>query len=119
MSAWKYTDASCSVASRVNIDGSVESVLVEHLPAGVSVEDPDPAPLPTVVTPWQIRKALNASGLRGLIEASVAGADQTTKDAWEYALEFRRDNPLITGLAVALGKTEAELDDLFALAASL
>jgi len=119
VSPWKYTDASRTVVARVKDDDSVESIIAEHLPAGVSVEDPDPAPLPTVVTPWQIRKALNASGLRSLIEASVAGADQTTKDAWEYALEFRRDNPLITGLAAALGKTEADVDDLFALAASL
>lgn len=79
---------------------------------------PPPAPVPTV-TPWQIRKALNAAGLRTAVEAAVAAADQTTKDAWEFAQEFRRDNPLIAAVAVTMGKTEQEIDDLFTLARSL
>lgn len=79
---------------------------------------PPPAPVPTV-TPWQIRKALNAAGLRTAVEAAVAAADQTTKDAWEFAQEFRRDNPLIAAVATTMGKTEQEIDDLFTLARSL
>lgn len=77
-----------------------------------------PAP-PISVTPWQIRKALNAVGLRASVEAAVAAADQTTQDAWQYATEFRRDNPLVNGVALALGKTEAELDAVFNLAVTL
>lgn len=71
------------------------------------------------VSPWQIRKALNATGLRALVETAVASADQTTQDAWEFAQEFRRDNPLIASVAAAIGKTDAEIDALFELAASL
>lgn len=74
---------------------------------------------PVVVTPWQIRKALNASGLRAAVEAAVAASDQQTKDAWEFAQEFRRDNPLIAAVAGAMGKTDGEIDALFALAVSL
>jgi hypothetical protein len=70
-------------------------------------------------SPWQIRKALNQTGLRNSIEAAVAAGDQTVKDAWQYATEFRRDNPLVSQMGAALGKTEADLDDLFALAKSL
>jgi len=119
MSTWKYVDGSRGVAMRVGPDGGLESALVDHLPSGTVVDEPDPDPLQTVVTPWQIRKALNASGLRATIEGAVAASSQEVKDAWEYALEFRRDNPLIEGLAVSLGKTSEELDDLFRLAASL
>ena len=68
---------------------------------------------------WQIRKALNATGLRAGVEAAVAAADQDTRDGWDFADEFRRDHPLIAGVALALGKTEAEIDALFALAVSM
>lgn len=84
----------------------------------IAARPPVPPPV-VVVTPWQIRKALNAIGLRAAVEAAVSVADQTTKDAWEFAQEFRRDNPLIAAVATALGKTEAEIDALFALAVSL
>ncbi len=79
------------------------------------IEKPNSA----AVTPWQIRKALNQLGLRTSVEAAVAAADQETKDGWEFAQEFRRDNPLIASLGVALGKTDAEIDALFDLAGSL
>ena len=81
---------------------------------------PVPQPNPVVsVTPWQIRKALNQIGMRSSVESFVASADMTTKDAWEFAQEFRRDNALISAAAQALGKTGAEIDALFALAKTL
>ena len=70
-------------------------------------------------TPWQIRKALNAMSLRAAVEGGVAASDQTTKDAWQYATEFCRLDPLLISLGVALGKTAEELDALFELALSL
>lgn len=76
---------------------------------------PPPTPVPTV-TPWQICRALNETGLRTAVEAAVAGADQNTKDAWNRATSFRRDNPLIASIATALGKSSADIDALFALA---
>lgn len=88
--------------------------------ARIDALPPVPQPNPVVsVTPWQIRKALNAMGLRSAVEAFVASADVTTRDAWEFASEFRRDNALIEAAATALGKTSAEVDALFALASSL
>jgi hypothetical protein len=70
-------------------------------------------------TPWQLRKALNQLSLRDAVENAVASADQTTKDGWEFATEFRRDDPLVISMGLALGKTEDELDDLFQLARTL
>lgn len=70
-------------------------------------------------SPWQIRKAMNALGLRSAVEAAVASADQATKDGWEFAQEFRRDNPLIASVAAALGKSTADIDALFELAVTL
>lgn len=80
--------------------------------------NPPVAPV-IIVSPWQIRKALNATGMRAAVEAAVEVADQVTRDAWEFAQEFRRDNPLIAAIGVAMGKTDEEIDQLFELAASL
>ena len=76
------------------------------------------APVPQSVTPWQMRRALNQLGLRAMVEAAVAAGDQDAKDGWDYALEIRRDNPLLAGMGAALGMTDAQLDGLFRLAAS-
>lgn len=104
--------------SRAVFNGA--SWAVEVIPPAPTPDDPpEPGPFVLTCSPWQIRKALNATGLRAAVDSAVSGADQTTKDAWEFAQEFRRDNPLITAVANALGKTEAEIDDLFALAVSL
>lgn len=75
-------------------------------------------PVPQSVTPWQMRRALNQLGLRAMVEAAVAAGDQDARDGWEFALEIRRDNPLLAGMGAALGMTDAQLDDLFRLAAS-
>ena len=73
-------------------------------------------PVPESATPWQIRKALNALGLRAVVEAAVAQQDQDTRDGWEFATEFRRDNALLNALAAALA---IDLDAVFRLAVTL
>ena len=59
-------------------------------------------------TPWQIRKKLNKEGLREAVELYVASeqATQDEKDAWEFATEFREDNPLLMNVAAMLGITD-------------
>lgn len=74
--------------------------------------------VPSAVSPWQMRRALNQLGLRATVEAAVAVADQDTKDGWEFATEFRRDNALLGAMAANLNMSEQDLDDLFTLAAS-
>jgi hypothetical protein len=76
-------------------------------PEGPSVDD------------LQIRLALNASGLREAVELAVLGSDQSTKDWWDRASNFKRRNPMVIALGAALGKTDEELDGLWALAATL
>ena len=70
---------------------------------------PEPADIipPEILscTPWQIRKKLNKEGMRDAVEAYVASeqATQDEKDAWEFATEFREDNPLLVNAASMLG----------------
>lgn len=81
----------------------------------------DPALLPPpVATPWQIRKALNQLGLRQQVEATIAGSgDVELQDAWQYTSLFERNHPLVIGMGPILGKTEQEIDAVFALAVTL
>ena len=70
--------------------------------------------------PWQIRKVLNQLGLRQAVEDAVAASpDQTMKDGWEFATEFRSDDPFVQSMGAALGKTQTEIDQLIQLAATL
>lgn len=75
---------------------------------------------PAVCSPWQMRKALNAAGLRSTVEAAVAAsADQTMIDGWEFATEFRSDDPMVLAMGASIGKTPAETRDLIDMARAL
>jgi hypothetical protein len=67
----------------------------------------------TFCTPFQGRMALAESNLLTQVEAAINSADQKTKVAWEYALEWKRTSPMIETLATALGLSEIQVDDLF------
>ncbi len=95
----------------------------EALLAEIEVEwVPPPPPPPPVYTcsPWQIRKALNAQNLRNDVESAVAASnDQSLKDGWEFATEFRSDDPIVISMGAALGKTEEETEALIQYASTL
>ena len=69
---------------------------------------PEPVPVILSCTPWQIRKKLNKEGMRDAVESYVASevSTQDEKDAWEFATEFREDNPLLINAAAMLGITD-------------
>ncbi len=75
--------------------------------------------VPAVVTPRQIRLALNDAGLRDTVEQAVTASDQSVKDWWEYALDIERNNQLVVSMATQLGISSAQLDALFVAAAGL
>ena len=81
-------------------------------------ESEQPASVPSAVSPYQARRALNAAGLRDAVEAAVAAASYDVKDAWEYALTVERSSPMIAAVASALGLTNAQVDALFVAAAA-
>ena len=72
-----------------------------------------------ICTPRQARLALAQADLLTAVEAWMETAPASVRIEWEYANEIRRDWPPIADAATALGLTEAQLDDLFALAATL
>lgn len=87
-----------------------------------SIEPPPPpaAPAPPLtVTPRQIRQALNIMGLRAPVEAWVMQQTQDVIDNWQFAQEFVRSNSMIEEAAEALGHSDEEIDELFAIAKAL
>ena len=83
------------------------------------VEDAPTPGGPFSISPLQARKALRASGLRDQVEGYIATLPEDQQEEWEYAVEIRRDNAIISGGASLLGMTEQQVDDLFRLGATL
>ena len=81
---------------------------------------PKPPAPPLLATPYQIRAALTAAGLRTQVEAAVtASTNQSLKDAWEYAQQFVENDPFITAMAAQLSQTPAQIHALFVAAQAL
>lgn len=98
------------------------------LPAGsVKITDeeaealrPQPAPvIPSIVSMRQARLALLQSGLLSTVNAAIAAGGPADQITWEYATEVRREDALVSNMAAALNLTPQDLDNLFALAATL
>jgi hypothetical protein len=68
------------------------------------------------VSPRRARKALRDAGLYDAVQALMndPATPPDLVDAWEYALDFQRQSPLVLGVAKALGWSEETLDLLFA-----
>lgn len=71
------------------------------------------------VSAFQIRAALNQLNLRDDVEQIVAAGGQNLKDAWAYAPKFNRFNDQVLAMQSALNLTDAQVDELFDLAATL
>ena len=70
-------------------------------------------------TPFQGRMALADAGLLSNVEAAITAADEKTKVAWEYALEWKRNSPMIATLMAALNISDSQADDLFKAASQI
>lgn len=71
------------------------------------------------ITTFQAKAALAQFGLLDTIETYMETADTLTRLRWQTAPSFRRDNPALLTIAADLGITDQQLDDLFALGATI
>lgn len=109
-------------------DGSQDH-LISGLLKPISKEEADqiiltklvqsPVQVPQVVTIRQAKLALLQVGLLDDVDAAVAQSDRATQIEWEYATEVRRTWSTLLTLQTALGLSDAQIDDLFILAAEL
>lgn len=99
---------------------------IDAVMAVYAAHDPDavlPDPVPEVVTMRQARLALLQSGLLATVQSAVDAMPGAEGDAarieWEFSSTVERNRPLVQSLGAALSLTEAQLDDLFRIAATL
>jgi hypothetical protein len=78
---------------------------------------------PTVVTMRQARLALLQTGHLSAVNDAIAAmtgvAGEAARIEWDYASTVERGSQFVEGMAAELGLTDDDLDDLFALAATL
>ena len=77
------------------------------------------ASVPKSITPRQCRLLLLQQGLLSEVEKMITAQDEATRITWEYAIEFRRDDPLLNQLAVNLKLSPEQLDQFFIAANAL
>ena len=75
--------------------------------------------IPTTVSMRQARLALLQSGLLDTVNLTIIAGGDADKITWEYATEVNRSDSLVQNLAIGLGLSETDLDNLFLLASSL
>jgi hypothetical protein len=76
------------------------------------------------ITPRQCRQALILSGVSmDAIHDALDGLPEPTRSLalteWEYSIAFKRRRPLVMSVAMTLGWTEDQLDDLWVFASKL
>ncbi|WFP51439.1 hypothetical protein PL263_05260 [Methylomonas sp. EFPC3] len=71
------------------------------------------------VDAWRILRALTVLGWRDDVESLISGSSQDVKDMYTRAPVFRRLSPFVELVAAAMNKTDAEVDELFELAATI
>lgn len=90
-------------------------IAVNGMPVAISKQQP----IITQISPRQIRMALTQMNLRSQVETAVAAGDQNLKDWYEFSTYFDRNHLQVIAMAQALNVTNAQLDLLWALAATL
>jgi hypothetical protein len=81
-------------------------------------------PMPVVVTMTSLRLALIDAGLYQTITSAINGIEDATEKLkaqtwWSTAQTVRRVHPLVAGIAALAGRTDAQVDAIFAVAQAL
>ena len=103
-----------------NIDSTLASV---RWPTGVTppTQEEFDAAAAALAVPQSVRAgdfvtALYQLGWIADVKAAVAAAGGLAEDLWLHAASFERDHPMVAQIGAAIGKTSADLDELFLLA---
>jgi hypothetical protein len=108
-----------AILERIEVNVNTGEITVVEFDSA-TLPPPPSLTIPTSsVSMRQARLALLQSGLLATVDAAVAAGTEAGKIEWEYAGEVVRGSPLVVSLAAGLNLTEADLDNLFTLAASL
>lgn len=77
--------------------------------------------VPDQITAPQARVVLHRAGLLTRVNEMMAAPEtpEEVKIFWEYEPNLNRNSPALNAMAVALGLTQAQLDDMFRSAAGI
>jgi len=89
---------------------NVESGEIIELPDAPVSNEPTPVVIPDI-SMRQARLALLADGLLDDIEDAMSTPEY--KIWWEYSTVVERNNPLVEQVLAILGKSDAEIDQMF------
>lgn len=83
------------------------------------VKPPQPVTVPQSISPRQFRQSLTKYGFRSTVDTTIGGADQDTKDWYQFATQFERHHPKTIAMAQAMGYTDAQMDAVWTYGASI
>lgn len=101
-----------------NTDYAAIQALVSAGELTIAPYMPPPVLPVTQVSMRQARLALLAADLLDDVEVMMSEADRAVRIEWEYATVVDRNSPLVVAIGGSLGLTDAQIDALFADAAT-
>jgi hypothetical protein len=117
---WQYADPENTIVVRTWPDGRQESCLVEAIQSWIDEGNtpnpyvPPPPAIPQQVPMWAVRTVLQNDGLFDQAQALInETSDNALKNVWEYGNFADRNSRAISVLAIELGLTEAQVDQMF------
>jgi len=125
---YKYVDNTNTVVAKIDDDGisrvsfladaegPYQDVYHAWLEAGNVTEPyvPPPPPVPFQVPMWAVRTVLQNDGLFDQAQALInETSDVALKNVWEYGNFADRNSRAINVLAIELGLTDAQVDQMF------
>lgn len=131
---YQFADSTNSVVAKIdddglsrvsflaNAEGPYQDEYRAWLDAGNVTEPyvPPPPAIPQQVPMWAVRTVLQNDGLFDQAQALVTtSTDNALKNVWEYGNFASRNSVAINSLAIALGLTSDQVDELFINANSL
>jgi hypothetical protein len=125
---YQFTDSANSVVAKIDDDGKSRISFIADaegpyqdeyrawLEAGNVTEPyvPPPPAIPQQVPMWAVRTVLQNDGLFDQAQALInETSDNALKNVWEYGNFADRNSRAISVLAIELGLTEAQIDQMF------
>ena len=117
-------DIKADIADLQNLEETSDEVIAGMAFDGETLSipeaEPRPIPVPESVTRAAAKIALNRAGLLDSVESAVAATESKEDDFYlNDAPYWRRRHPVIAALGAALALNDAQIDDLFRVAASI
>jgi hypothetical protein len=102
-------------ADKTAADGARDTALsqVQQLQAQLAAVQPAP-PASSFIKKWQLNAGLRKDGIYDAVTQYINSLPPSAKDLWDGSAGVDRSSPFLAGFKAQFGKTDADLDDMFA-----